>query len=61
MAVPYRRKSRTRSRIRRASNMKYSAKGHTTCASCGEPKVPHFACGSCGIYNNRQVRAVVDE
>jgi large subunit ribosomal protein L32 len=60
MAVPYGRKSRSRSRMQRAANMRYTATQHTRCASCGEPKLPHFACGSCGVYRDRQVRAVVE-
>lgn len=60
MAVPYSRKSRSKSRTRRASNMKYSVKAHTTCAHCGEPKMSHFACGVCGAYRGRQVRVVID-
>lgn len=60
MAVPYRRKSRSRSRMQRAANMRYSPKSHTRCAHCGEPKVPHFACSSCGVYQGRQVREVVE-
>ena len=60
MAVPYGRKSRSKSRMRRAANMKYAAKGHVGCQTCGEPKLPHFACGSCGKYGQRQVRVVVE-
>jgi len=60
MAVPYRRKSKSKSRMQRASNMKYTAKHGTNCASCGEPKLPHFACGACGVYKGRQVREVVE-
>ncbi|MGZ4589122.1 MAG: 50S ribosomal protein L32, partial [Mycobacteriaceae bacterium] len=26
--------------------------------ACGEQKLPHIACPSCGTYNNRQVTAV---
>jgi large subunit ribosomal protein L32 len=46
--------------MQRAANMRYTATQHTRCASCGEPKLPHFACGSCGVYRDRQVRAVVE-
>lgn len=60
MAVPYGRKSRSRSRMRRAANMRYSATNHVRCPHCGEPKLPHFACGSCGVYQGRQVREVVE-
>lgn len=60
MAVPYRRKSRTKSRGHRAANLRYKASSHTSCRHCGEPKMPHYACGSCGAYNDRQVREVVE-
>ncbi|MCP4500149.1 MAG: 50S ribosomal protein L32 [Deltaproteobacteria bacterium] len=60
MAVPYRRKSKSKSRMQRAANMKYTTAGSTNCAGCGEPKMPHFACGACGVYNGRQVREVVE-
>lgn len=60
MAVPYGRKSRSRSRMQRAANMRYSVIQNARCAHCGEPKLPHFACGSCGVYQGRQVRPVVE-
>jgi large subunit ribosomal protein L32 len=60
MAVPYGRKSRSKSRQRRAANMKFTTVQHTNCAHCGEPKMAHFACGSCGAYGTRQVREVVE-
>jgi len=40
--------------------MKYTAKNYVSCQHCSEPKMPHFACGSCGKYADRQVRAVVE-
>lgn len=58
MAVPYGRKSRAKSRQRRAANMQYAPKAWNACPSCGEPKMPHFACGSCGTYKNRQARPI---
>ena len=61
MAVPYGRKSRSKSRMRRAANMKYTPKSHVMCGACGEPKMPHYACGACGVYGTRQVRAVAAE
>ena len=59
MAVPYGRKSRAKSRMRRASNMQYAPKNWVACSICKEPKMPHFACGSCGGYKDRQARVVV--
>jgi len=60
MAVPYGRKSRSRSRMQRAANMRYSAKDHGTCSNCKEPKLTHHICGNCGFYAGRQVLKVVE-
>jgi len=57
MAVPQRRTSKTRKRMRRSHHaLKYP--GIHTCPSCGETKLPHRACGACGQYKGRQVLAV---
>ncbi|HID02927.1 MAG TPA: 50S ribosomal protein L32, partial [Desulfobacterales bacterium] len=32
-----------------------SAPGISTCAECGEPKMPHRICPSCGMYKGRSV------
>jgi large subunit ribosomal protein L32 len=61
MAVPYGRKSRTKSRMQRAANMKYSAKVAARCTNCSAPKMPHYACGACGAYAGRQARPVAAE
>ncbi len=58
--VPYGRKSRSRSRMQRAANMRYAPKVSQNCNSCGEPKLPHHVCGSCGQYAGRQVIKVVE-
>lgn len=55
MSVPYGRKSRTRSRIQRAANMRYRPKGYTSCSNCGEPKAAHHICEKCGYYAGRPV------
>jgi large subunit ribosomal protein L32 len=46
--------------MQRAANMKYTPKAHTSCSKCGEPKLPHRACGACGVYKDRQVIEVID-
>lgn len=54
MALPKRRHSRTRTRMRRAHdslNKPQIAK----CSNCGEPKMPHRLCGSCGVYHGRDI------
>jgi large subunit ribosomal protein L32 len=60
MAVPYGRKSRSKSRMQRAANMKYSARQHVSCHNCGAPKLSHYACGSCGAYGGRQARPIAE-
>ena len=60
MAVPYGRKSRSRSRMQRAANMRYTAKGFGKCSNCSEPKASHRICGACGFYAGRQVIKVVE-
>ena len=56
MAVPKRRTSRSNTRSRR-SQWKTSAPTLVTCSNraCGQPKLPHIACPTCGTYNGRQV------
>lgn len=53
MSVPYGRKSRTRSRIQRAANMRFTPKSFTNCVNCHEPKFSHYICGQCSYYNGR--------
>jgi large subunit ribosomal protein L32 len=33
----------------------------SSCPDCGEPRLPHRACSSCGRYNGRQVFQVEAE
>ena len=54
MAVPKRRHSRSRTRKRRSHDA-LTAPGISTCVECGEPKMPHRICPSCGMYNGRSV------
>ena len=55
MPVPYGRKSRSKSRMQRAANMRYQPKPHNICYNCTEPKAPHHICGKCGHYDGRSV------
>lgn len=55
MPVPYGRKSRSKSRMQRAANMRYTPKAHHACPNCSEPKAPHHVCGKCGQYAGRAV------
>ena len=55
MAVPKRRTSRSKRNMRRANHDKVVAINLVACPNCGEPVVPHRACGSCGFYKARDV------
>ena len=57
MAVPKRRTSRSKRNMRRANHDKVTAPNLVSCPNCGEPKVSHRACASCGHYNGREVVA----
>jgi len=54
MAVPKRKKSKSKRDMRRAQK-KTEAPNLTTCPQCGEAKLPHTACSSCGTYKGRDV------
>jgi large subunit ribosomal protein L32 len=60
MAVPKKRKSKSRTRQRRSQQDRVFPKQLRDCPDCGEPKLPHHACMSCGTYKDRQVLQVVD-
>ncbi len=57
MAVPKRKKSRSRTRSRRAQ-WKAAPLALTHCDNCNEVKVPHQVCANCGTYAGRQVLEV---
>ncbi|HPI38949.1 MAG TPA: 50S ribosomal protein L32 [Ignavibacteriaceae bacterium] len=54
MPNPKRRWSKTR-RDKRRTHYKASAPTLSTCANCGEIKLSHRACPSCGYYNSRSM------
>ncbi len=57
MAVPKRRTSKMKKRLRRASK-RWSAPKLKTCPECGSAVPSHIACPSCGYYRDRQVLSV---
>lgn len=59
MAVPKRRTSKSRKRLRRGH---HSAAGLTpqSCPRCGSPKLPHRVCKSCGYYGGTKRLEVED-
>lgn len=53
MAVPKRRKTRSKMRMRRA-HWRVEAPTYSSCPQCREPKMPHRVCANCGYYGGRQ-------
>ncbi len=54
MPNPKRRMSKTR-RDKRRTHYKATVPALGTCANCGEVKLNHNACPSCGYYNGRSM------
>lgn len=55
MAVPKKRTSKSKRDMRRSSTEKLVAPNLARCSRCGESKLPHRVCPSCGYYKNREV------
>ena len=53
MAVPFRKVSKTRKRMRRSHNA-LTAVGVCKCANCGEVIRPHRVCPKCGFYKGKE-------
>ena len=58
MAVPFRRTSKTKKRMRR-THLKKEGGAITSCKKCGAAIRPHRACTKCGNYKNENVLDVV--
>lgn len=54
---PQRRTSKTRKRQRR-SHFKMETPGMMVCPNCGEMKLSHIVCGSCGYYDGKLVKEI---
>lgn len=54
MAVPKKRVSKQRKRLRRA-NWKLSIPGIVACPRCHAPKLSHRVCKQCGYYDGQKV------
>ena len=53
-AVPFRKVSKTRKRMRRSHNA-MDLPGTTKCPECGEIIKPHRVCSKCGSYKGKKV------
>ncbi len=60
MAVPKRRTSKTKKRMRR-THLKKEVGAITTCPKCGAAIRPHRACEKCGNYKGQNVLNVTEE
>jgi large subunit ribosomal protein L32 len=60
MAVPKKKTSKSKSRMRR-SHQALSVPNLSSCPDCGEMRLSHRACPSCGRYRGRQVVEVEAE
>lgn len=54
--VPQRRTSKTRKRKRR-THFKLTTPGMSVCSNCGDMKLSHRVCPSCGFYNGKLIKA----
>lgn len=54
MAVPKRKTTKSRRNMRRAHHALRPI-GVSECPNCGEHKLPHHICPSCGYYAGREV------
>jgi large subunit ribosomal protein L32 len=56
MGVPKRQTSKARIRSRKSALARKTQIFHAIpCPQCGQPRLPHRACPSCGYYRGRQV------
>ncbi len=54
MAVPKKRTLKQRKRKRRTHH-KAPVANTVACSNCGDPKLPHHVCPTCGTYKGEQV------
>ena len=60
MAVPFRRTSKTKKRMRR-THLKKEVGSLATCPNCKATIRPHRMCPKCGYYKGKEVVAKVEE
>ena len=54
MAVPKRKTSKSK-RDKRRTHKKLTMPNLSDCPQCGDPKLPHHICPSCGTYKGKSV------
>ena len=54
MAVPKRKTTPSRKGKRRSHHFQFAVNA-TECPNCGEFKLPHHICYSCGYYNKKEI------
>ena len=59
-AVPFRRTSKTKKRMRR-THLKKEVGAISTCPKCGANLRPHSTCAKCGYYKNEDVLHIKKE
>lgn len=59
-AVPFRKTSKTRKRMRR-THYKLTANGTTKCPKCGSIIKPHRVCPNCGTYKGKEVKTTEED
>jgi large subunit ribosomal protein L32 len=59
MAVPKRKLSKSRKRLRRGHH-KARVIAHQACPRCSSPKLPHRVCPTCGYYRGKKMVEVED-
>ncbi len=60
MAVPKKKMSKSRTRMRRA-HQALAVTNRSPCPQCGAPREPHRVCAECGHYRGRQIFEVEKE
>ncbi|MBN2049334.1 MAG: 50S ribosomal protein L32 [Spirochaetales bacterium] len=55
MAVPKHKVIKSKTRSRKAANMKLRTPDLVECANCGNRVLPHRICPKCGFYKGKQV------
>jgi large subunit ribosomal protein L32 len=58
VAVPKRKTTASKRDMRRQQHDKVTPVQLVKCEHCGEAALPHRACGACGHYKGRKVKAV---